>query len=145
MFDLLKKFEKLLVKFLMLLMAAVLGLATFDLGWIVVKDIITPPVFVLEVSELLDIFGLFMLVLIGIELLETIMKTYLTQGMPHYEVVLSVAIIAIARKVIILDLKEVGSSSLLGIAAIILALSAGYFLMRHSHANAPAEGGKGTP
>ena len=130
MFDLLKKFEKLLVKFLMLLMAAVLGLATFDLGWIVVQDIITPPVFVLEVSELLDIFGLFMLVLIGIELLETIMKTYLTQGMPHYEVVLSVAIIAIARKVIILDLKEVGSSSLLGIAAIILALSAGYYLMR---------------
>ena len=59
MFDLLKKFEKLLVKFLMLLMAAVLGLATFDLGWIVVKDVITPPVFVLEVSELLDIFGLF--------------------------------------------------------------------------------------
>jgi uncharacterized membrane protein (DUF373 family) len=101
--------------------------------------------FVLEVSELLDIFGLFMLVLIGIELLETIMKTYLTQGMPHYEVVLSVAIIAIARKVIILDLKEVGSSSLLGIAAIILALSAGYYLMRRSHANPPAEGGKSTP
>ena len=144
MFDLLKKFEKLLVKFLMLLMAVVLGLATFDLGWIVVKDVITPPVFVLEVSELLDIFGLFMLVLIGIELLETIMKTYLTQGMPHYEVVLSVAIIAIARKVIILDLKEVDSSSLLGIAAIILALFAGYYLMRRSHANPPAEGGKGT-
>ena len=145
MFDLLKKFERIIVKFLMLLMAAVLGLATVDLGWIVLQDIITPPVFVLEVSELLDIFGLFMLVLIGIELLETIMKTYLTQGMPHYEVVLSVAIIAIARKVIILDLKEVGSSSLLGIAAIILALSAGYYLMRRSHANAPAEGGKGTP
>lgn len=145
MFDLLKKFEKLLVKVLMLLMALVLGLATVDLGWVVLQDIITPPVFVLEVSELLDIFGLFMLVLIGIELLETIMKTYLTQGMPHYEVVLSVALIAIARKVIILDLKQVGSSSLLGIAAIILALSTGYYLMRRSHANPPAEGGKGTP
>ena len=106
MFDLLKKFEKLLVKLLMLLMALVLGLATVDLGWIVLQDVITPPVFVLEVSELLDIFGLFMLVLIGIELLDTIMKTYLAHGMPHYEVVLSVAIIAIARKVIILDLKE---------------------------------------
>ena len=85
------------------------------------------------------------LVLIGIELLETIVKTYLTQAMPHYEVVLSVAITAIARKVIILDLKEVGSSSLLGIAAIILALSAGYYLMRRSHANPPAGGGKSTP
>ena len=65
MFDLLKKFEKLLVKFLMLLMAAVLGLATLDLGWFVIKDVITPPMFVLEVSELLDVFGLFTLVLIG--------------------------------------------------------------------------------
>jgi uncharacterized membrane protein (DUF373 family) len=59
-----------------------------------------------------------MLVLIGIELLETIMKTYITQKQPHYEVVLSVAIIAIARKVIILDIKEVDSLSLVGIASI---------------------------
>jgi hypothetical protein len=56
---------KLLVKSLMLPMAVVHGLATLDLAWIVVQDVITPPMFVLEVSELLDIFGLFMLVLIG--------------------------------------------------------------------------------
>ena len=130
MFDLLKKFEKLLVKFLMLLMAVVLGLATLDLGWIVIKDVITPPMFVLEVSELLDIFGLFMLVLIGIELLETIMKTYLTQGMPHYEVVLSVAIIAIARKVIILEVKDLEPFLLIGIASIILALALGYYFVK---------------
>ena len=144
MFDLLKKFEKLLIKVLMLLMALVLALATVDLGWFVIQDIFSPPVFFLNVSEFLDIFGLFMLVLIGIELLETIMKTYLSQGTPHYEVVLSVALIAIARKVIILDLKEVDSVSLLGIAAIVLALAAGYFLMRRSHAAPPAGEGKGT-
>jgi uncharacterized membrane protein (DUF373 family) len=88
------------------------------------------PYFILSVNDLLDIFGLFMLVLIGIELLETIMKTYLTQGQPHYEVVLSVAIIAIARKVIILDFKVVGNETLIGIALIILALTAGYYLMK---------------
>jgi uncharacterized membrane protein (DUF373 family) len=65
-------------------------------------------------------------------LLETIMKTYLTHGLPHYEVVLSVAIIAIARKVIILDMKQVESLSLLGVAAIIIALTAGYFLMKRA-------------
>jgi uncharacterized membrane protein (DUF373 family) len=47
-------------------------------------------------------------------------------------VVLSVAIIAIARKVIILDVKEVESLSLFGIAAIVIALTAGYFLMKRS-------------
>ncbi len=76
--------------------------------------------------------GLFMLVVIGIELLETIMKTYITQGQPHYEVVLSVAIIAISRKVIILDLKEVDSLILIGIASIVVALTVGYFLMKRS-------------
>ena len=129
----LKKFEKFLIKILMVLMTIVLGLAAVDLAVIIYKDIASPPFFVLEIDELLDIFGLFMLVLIGIELLETIMKTYLTQGQPHYEVVLSVALIAIARKVIILDLKQVDSLSLLGIAAIVLCLAAGYYLMRRSH------------
>lgn len=38
--------------------------------------------------------------------------------------------IAIARKVIILDIKEVSSLTMLGIAAIILALSIGYYLSK---------------
>jgi uncharacterized membrane protein (DUF373 family) len=117
----------------MVMMAIVLGLATIDLGWLIIIDIVKPPFLMLSVAQLLDIFGLFMLVLIGIELLETIMKTYLTQGQPHYEVVLSVAIIAIARKVIILDLKETDYVGLLGIASIIVALTMGYFLMKKSH------------
>jgi len=131
MFNILKKYEKLMIQVLMVLMAIVLGFATLDLGWLIIKDIIQAPI-LLSVEQLLEIFGLFMLVVIGIELLETIMKTYITQGQPHYEVVLSVAIIAIARKVIILDLKEVDSLSLIGIASIIVALTTGYFLMKKS-------------
>jgi uncharacterized membrane protein (DUF373 family) len=132
MFRILKKYEKFMIQLLMVLMSIVLGLATIDLCWFIIKDIIQPPLLILSVEQLLDIFGLFMLVVIGIELLETLMKTYITQGQPHYEVVLSVAIIAIGRKVIILDLKEVDSASLIGIAAIILALTVGYFLMKKS-------------
>jgi uncharacterized membrane protein (DUF373 family) len=134
MFNILKKYEKLMIQALMVMMGIVLGFATLDLGWLIVKDIILPPRFLLSIDQLLEIFGLFMLVLIGIELLETLIKTYLTQGHPHYEVVLSVAIIAIARKVIILDIKEVDSLSLMGIAAIIIALTLGYFLMKRSQA-----------
>jgi uncharacterized membrane protein (DUF373 family) len=113
------------------MMAFVLLLSTVELGWVIVKDVITPPVFILDINELLDIFGLFMLVLIGVELLETIMKTYLTEGVNHAEIVISVAIIAIARKVIILDVKEVSGITLIGIGSIILALSVGYFLIKH--------------
>jgi len=133
MFSILKKYEKAIIQALMVMMAIVLGLATLDLGWLIIKDIIMPPLFLLSVDQLLEIFGLFMLVVIGIELLETIMKTYITQGQPHYEVVLSVAIIAIARKVIILDLKQMDSWSLIGIASVVIALTLGYFLMKKSH------------
>ena len=45
---------------------------------------------------------------------------------------LSVAIIAIARKVIILDWKDLDGFSLVGIAAIVIALTVGYFLMKRS-------------
>ena len=44
--------------------------------------------------------------------------------------VMAVALIAISRKVIILDVKDHSGIDLLGVAAIILALSMGYFLIR---------------
>lgn len=84
--------------------------------------------FLLDINELLDIFGMFLLVSIGIELLETV-KMYLSSKTVHVEVVFTVAMIAIARKVIILDIKELSSLTLIGIGVIILALSAGYFLL----------------
>ena len=140
MLSLLKRFERFLIQVLMIMMALVLLLATIDLGWTIIKDVTQPLSLIISIDQLLELFGLFMLVIIGIELLETIMKTYLTQGTPHYEVVLSVAIIAIARKVIILDIKETNSLSLVGIASIILALTVGYYFMKkaeNSHSNAP--------
>lgn len=132
MFEYLKKFKRSIIISLTVMMAFVLLLSTIELGWLIIKDILTPPIFLLDIGELLDIFGLFMLVIIGIELLETIMKTYLTEGVDHVQVVMAVAIIAIARKVIILDVKDLSSLTLIGIGVIIFALSAGYYLIRRN-------------
>ena len=132
MLDLLKKFEKMVTVTLVVLMAVVVLLATIELGWIIIQDIITPPVLLLEINELLDIFGLFLLVLIGVELLETI-KAYLKENVVHFEVVLTVAMIAIARKVITLDVKELPSMTLVGIAAIIVALAAAKYFFRKAN------------
>ena len=132
MLDYLKKFEKLIIVSLIAMMVLTILLSTIELGWIIIKDIITEPIFLLDINELLEIFGMFLLVLIGIELLETI-KTYLAESKFHLEVVLMVAMIAIARKVIILDVKELSSLTLIGIAAIIIALSAGYYLVKRTH------------
>ena len=125
-----QKFEKMIILVLIVMMAIVLLLATIELGWIIVKDVITPPVFLLEIDELIEIFGLFMLVLIGIELLETIIKTYIDKRSEHISIVMAVALIAIARKVIILDVQDLAGETLLGIAAIIIALAVGYYLIK---------------
>lgn len=132
MLDYLKKIEKTIVVSLIIMMVIVLLLATIDLGVVIIKNIISPPIVLLDINELLDIFGLFMLVLIGIELLESV-KTYIAKKEIHAEVVFAVALIAVARKVIILDVKELSSLTLLGIAAIVIALSVGYYLLKSSH------------
>jgi len=134
MLPFIKSFEKIIIKVLVVLMAFVLLLSTVELAWVIIKDIITPPILLLEIDELLEIFGLFMLVLIGIELLETIAKTYMAESVNHAQIVMAVAIIAIARKVIILDVKDLSGLALLGIAAIILALSIGYYLIKKKDA-----------
>lgn len=130
MIAVIKKFERMILFTLLIMMSLVVLLATIELGWIIVKDIITPPLFLLEINELFEIFGLFMLVLISIELLETIAKTYTNQSANHAKIVMAVAIIAISRKIIILDVENYSGQSLMGIAAIILALSIGYYLIQ---------------
>jgi uncharacterized membrane protein (DUF373 family) len=124
-----EKFEKFLITSLLVMMVVVVFLAIVDLAWLLIKDIFSPPEILLSIGELLDIFGLFLLVLIGVELLETV-KAYLIERAIHVEVVMTVAIIAIARKVIILDINKLESLTLIGIAAIVMALAVGYYLIR---------------
>ncbi len=131
----LKTFEKIVVLSLITMMVLVISLAVIELAWIIIQDLIKPPVLLLEINDLLDIFGFFLLILIGVELLETI-KAYLSEHVVHVEIVLEVALVAIARKVIILDVKELPSLTLIGIAAIIVALAAAYYVEKRSRLNA---------
>lgn len=131
MLDFLKKFERAVVISLISMMIIVVFLATIELAWIIIKDIVTPPLFLLEINELLEIFGFFLLVLIGVELLETI-RAYLIDNVVHVEIVLEVALIAIARKVIILDLEKYDSLTVLGIAGLIIAVASAYFAVKRN-------------
>jgi uncharacterized membrane protein (DUF373 family) len=127
----LKTVERFIIASLIVMMTLVLVFSAVDLAWLLIRDLFFhEPMLLLSVNDLLDLFGLFMLVLIGIELLDTVVKTYMMEKAAHVEVVLSVAIIAIARKLIIMDVKELSPLSLVGIAAITFGLCAGYYLLR---------------
>ena len=125
----LRTFEHMIIRSLIYMMALIILISTVELGYLLVKDIVSPPVIFLEIDELLELFGFFLLIIIGIELLETI-KAYLQDKVIHSEIVLEVALIAIARKVIILDLKEYDSVVILGIAALIITISVSYYIVR---------------
>lgn len=127
----LKFIEGLIVLILVSLMTFILVFTTVDLVVLIVKEMVTPPKFLISIGKLQEMLGLVMLILIGIELLESI-KTYLSEQRLHVEVVLMVAIIAVSRKVIILNIKETSANVLVAIASIILALSLGYYLVKRA-------------
>ena len=131
MIEYLKLFEKTVVIALILMMAVVVLLTTVEMGISIGNDIIAPPVFLLEISHLMKLFGDFMLILIGIELLETT-KLFLTDKIIHVEIVILVAIMAIARKVIILDVKKLDSLTLIGIGVVVITLAGSYYLIKRS-------------
>ena len=128
----LAKIEFVVIRALVVMMALVVLFASLDLAWIIIRDLSTPPYLLFDVNRLLEIFGMFLLVLIGIELLESI-RMYLDHKLVHVEVVMTVAIIAIARKVIILDVKELDGLKLIGIGLIIIALAGGYVYIKRCY------------
>ena len=131
MMGFLKRFERLIIKALLVMMVFVVLLSTIELAVVLVQEMLKPPFLLLNIAKMLYVFGFFMMVLIGIELMETV-KIYLEEDRVHVEVILMVAVIAISRKIIIMDIKDVGALNLLGIAAIVLALSYGYFLVKRA-------------
>jgi len=125
----LRFFEQVIVLSLLGMMMLAVLVSTVELAVVLVQQLYRPPLMLLNIEEMLEVFGFFLMVLIGLELLETI-KVYLEEDRVHAEVVFLVALVAVARKVIIFDYKEMSTELLYGMAALIVALGIGYFLVR---------------
>jgi uncharacterized membrane protein (DUF373 family) len=128
---LITKAQKIIVLVLAALLIFVVALSTIHLGFLIGSEVWKPPKYLIPVEGLLEIFGYFLLVLIGVELLETL-KAYVQKNVIHVRVVLEVALIAVARKVIVEEPNNVPSLTLFGIAALILALGVAFYFERQS-------------
>lgn len=129
---LITKVQKFTVMALAAMLIIVMLLSTVHLGGVLIaQEIWAPPRWLIRVQGLLEIFGYFLLVLIGVELLETL-KAYVRKDVIHVRVVLEVALIAMARKVIIEEPNNVPSLTLFGIAALILALGVAFYFERQA-------------
>jgi uncharacterized membrane protein (DUF373 family) len=113
----------LLMMALVVLMLAI-GLA-IDLG----SDILAYATGTIGNEQIYAIFSDLLLILIGLELMHTV-KVYLQDHTVHVEVILAVALVALARKVIAVNLKDQGTA--IGLALLIIALAGSHWLLRRS-------------
>lgn len=117
------------VKALAILMTFVIVMGVVDVGWTIYQKLSTKPYFILTMNDMLATFGAFMAVLIAIEIFVNI-TIYLRDDVIHVKIVMATALMAVSRKVIILDFKTVDAQEVYGLAALVFGLSIGYWLVR---------------
>lgn len=127
------RFERFVLTAVQLLLMALILVAVADLVWLMWHGLLNQLVAVNDVEHLQKAlqrgFAGILLVLIGLELLETL-RAYLHDRHVRLEIVLLVAVIALGRHIVQVDVEHVPAASLIGIAALMLALTGGYYLIR---------------
>lgn len=119
---------RLSVRILSVLMVFVILMGVVDVAWTIYEKLNTPPIYILTISDMLATFGAFMAVLIAIEILINI-TIYLRDDVIHVKIVMATALMAVARKVIVLDFETITPPYIYGLAAVSLSMAVGYWLI----------------
>ncbi len=120
--------ENVVAKILSLALAIVILIALVDLVMFLTINILKDPTGIYDTS-LVDLFGLFLNILIALELLENI-TSYLKKHIVQVELVIVTSLIAVARKIIIFDFAKYTPNHLLALGVAIICLSVSYWLIK---------------
>ncbi len=123
--------EVVISKILSLAMIVVIMVSVCDLLIYLAIELVNDPQNLLK-DTLFVIFGLFLNVLIALEILENI-TAYLKKHVIQVELVIVTSLIAVSRKIIILDLEKKTAADLIGLATAIFALSISYLIVRYTN------------
>lgn len=118
------------VKLLAVIMMFVILWGIGDVIYVLYQRLMEPPKYLLEISDIFQTFGAFMAVLIAIEIFINI-RLYLGTNVIPVQLVVATALMAVARKLIILDTEKASPEYILSIAAAAFALGVTYWLMGH--------------
>ncbi len=124
---LLEQVERFVSKVLSAALVIVILVATVDLGIFLFKEVFTPPLGSFS-TTLIELFGLFLDILIALELLENI-TAYLRKQVVQVQLVITTALIAVARKLVVFDFSKASSSELIGLGIAIFALAVSYWIV----------------
>lgn len=123
-------FENIIAKVLSIVLQALIFVIVLDLIIFLIVDISNDNIGNFDKTNVIELFGLFLNVLIALELLENI-TGYLKKHVVQVELVVITALIAVSRKIIIFDLSKYSSNELIGLGVAILSLSTSYWLIKN--------------
>ena len=126
-----QRFEGLVALVLTLVIALIILVALFRLTSSVITGLLFGVLDPLDPGIFQSVFGEILTLLIALEFNHTLQYVVKRQqSIIQTKVVLLIALLAIARKFIVLDLGSVDAAQLLGLAAITLGLGIAYWLIR---------------
>ena len=126
------------IRVLAVLMVAVILWAVADVVLVMYEKLREPPFMLLNLNDIFVVFAAFLAVLIAIEIFANI-TLYLRDDVIHVKLVIATALMAIARKVIVLDFSVLEPTYLYGIAGVVLALGVTYWMVTRSESAACVE------
>lgn len=126
--------ETIVAKILTIALLIVILVALVDLMFVLSQILFQSPPSGFFNQTILEVFGLFLNILIALELLDNI-TAYLRKHIFQVELVIATSLIAVARKIIIFDLKKYSNTDLISLAVAIFALSISYWLVRQLNRN----------
>lgn len=129
LFRVLHRVIRFAIRVLAILMTLVILWSVGDVIYVFYARLMEPPRFFLDINDLFYTFGAFLVTLIAVEIFINI-RLYLGSNVFPVQLVIATALMAIARKVIVLDFEKLAPMYLIGIAAITLALGITYWLLR---------------
>lgn len=128
----LNKLIKMAIKVLAVLMVLVIFWGVGDVVYVLYHNLMDSPFMLLSLADIFKTFAAFLAVLIAIEIYQNIVLYLRTDVIP-VKLVIATALMAIARKVIILDFKELTPTYIFATAAVVLALGITYYLIGKHH------------
>ncbi len=126
------RFLHMVIRFSIRVLAAMMVLVILwgiaDVVYVIAMKLWEPPRFLMTVSDIFQLFGAFLVVLIAIEIFVNI-RMYLGSDVLPVKLVIATALMAVARKVIVLDFEQTDAPYILAIAAVVAALGATHWLL----------------
>jgi len=116
------------VRILAVLMVAVILWGVADVILVLYGRLMTPPLMLLNMSDILALFSTFLVVLIAIEIFLNI-TLYIRKDILPIKLVVATALMAVSRKIIVFDFNQVSALYIFATASVVLALGVTYWLI----------------